>query len=145
TKRRQRDIEDEPTGGAQRSPQPLSRLRKRHNPHAAMLFLGALLLQASKLMSEHPHLFDRELLRQRQRRALALGPATFLIDRVAEDLSDRLSAVLRQFNRAVDIGTPTDAARRVLAARRIPELRVVADEEALPFANGSVDLVVSLL
>jgi SAM-dependent methyltransferase len=96
-------------------------------------------------MSEHPRLFDRALLRKRRRRAVAFGPATFLIDRVAEDFSERLSAVLRRFDRALDLGTPTDAARRVLAARGIPELRVVADEEALPLANGSVDLVVSLL
>ena len=56
------------------------------------------------------------LLRARQRRARALGPETFLIDRVADELGERLAAVLRQFERAVDLGTPTDAVRRVLAA-----------------------------
>ena len=56
------------------------------------------------------------LLRARRLRAPALGPSTFLIDRVAEELGDRLAAVLRSFERAVDLGTPTDAVRRVLAA-----------------------------
>ena len=62
-----------------------------------------------------PVVFDRMLLRARQRRARALGPETFLIDRVAADLAERLGAVLRQFDVAVDLGTPTDAVREALA------------------------------
>jgi SAM-dependent methyltransferase len=87
------------------------------------------------------------LLRARQQRARALGPATFLLDRVAAELGDRLAVVLRQFERAVDLGTPTDALRRVLAASgKVGNIvDVIADEEALPFANGSLDLVVSAL
>jgi SAM-dependent methyltransferase len=111
-------------------------------------------------MSASPTIFDRKLLRARQQRARALGPATFLLDRVAAELGERLSAVLRQFERAVDLGTPTDAVRRVLAAsgkvativaaepdarHHAPALSVAADEEALPFADGSLDLVVSAL
>jgi SAM-dependent methyltransferase len=108
-------------------------------------------------MSGNPTIFDRQLLRARQRRARVLGPETFLIDGVADDLGDRLSGVLRRFDRVVDLGTPTDAVRRVLAksdhvgpvvaaspATRAP-LGVVADEEALPFADGALDLVVSAL
>src|SRR4051812_49558622 len=63
----------------------------------------------------HPIIFDRRLLRMRRARAVALDPATFLIDRAADDLAGRLSAVLRKFGLAVDLGTPTDAARRALA------------------------------
>ena len=63
-----------------------------------------------------PAIIDRYLLRARRRRALALGPATFLLDRVAEDLVDRLATVLRSFACALDLGTPTDAVRRALAA-----------------------------
>ncbi len=96
----------------------------------------------------------------RQQRARALGAETFLLDRVAEDLGERLSAVTREFDRAVDIGTPTDAVRRALAetgkaativaaAPAAPRdgafAHVVADEEALPFAGASLDLVVSAL
>jgi len=109
-----------------------------------------------------PLLFDRRLLRARRRRALALGPATFLVDRAAEDLAERLSAVLRRFELAVDLGTPTDAIARTLArsgavgtlvradalADQVPGhsgLVVAADEEALPFRAASLDLVVSVL
>ena len=110
-------------------------------------------------MPQSPTIFDRTLLRARQQRARALGPETFLIDRVAADLGERLSVVLRTFERAVDLGTPTDAVRRALvesgkvativsaapAVARGDLLHVAADEEALPFADGALDLVVSAL
>jgi SAM-dependent methyltransferase len=111
-------------------------------------------------MSSGPKIFDRRLLHARQARARVLGPATFLLDRTATELGERLSAILRRFEVAVDLGTPTDAVRRILAAsgkvgaivaaayppdRNSSFLRVAADEEALPFADGSLDLVVSAL
>ena len=108
-----------------------------------------------------PLLFDRSLLRVRRERARSLGPATFLLDRAATELGERLSAVLRSFDIAADVGTPTDAVRRVLAASgkvktiiaadfgatRLDKsfLRVASDEEALPFADASLDLAVSAL
>ena len=66
-------------------------------------------------MSQPRLIFDRPLLRERHLRAQALGPSTFLIDRVAQDLADRLAAVVRRFECAVDLGTPTDALCRQLA------------------------------
>ncbi|MBM3530999.1 MAG: methyltransferase domain-containing protein [Alphaproteobacteria bacterium] len=104
-------------------------------------------------------IFDRPLLRARRARALALGPAAFLLERVADDFRERLSAVLRRFELAADLGTPGDAVRRKIADRvdalaaagwdagRVSDgaLRVVADEEALPFRDGSLDLAVSAL
>jgi len=101
-------------------------------------------------MSQGPAIFDRRLLRVRQARARALDPETFLIDRVADELGERLSVVLRQFERAADLGTPTDALCRMLAASGkvatiVGANSVAADEEALPFADGSLDLVVSAL
>ncbi|HEY4143346.1 MAG TPA: methyltransferase domain-containing protein [Pseudolabrys sp.] len=101
-------------------------------------------------MSSTPAIFDRKLMRLRQARALARGLETFLIDRVAADLGERLEAVLRTFDRAADIGTPTDAVRRILTASgKVAAIyggdSIVADEEALPFADGSLDLVVSAL
>jgi len=103
-------------------------------------------------------IFDRRLVRARRARAAALGPSIFLLERVAEDLSDRLATVLRQFDRAVDLGTPTDVVGRLLAAsgkvgtviraadgRYGQSLGLVADEEALPFRDGSLDLLVSAL
>lgn len=109
-------------------------------------------------MSSGPDIFDRRLLRVRRRRARRLKPATFLLDRVATDLAERLSLILRKFDVAVDLGTPSDAVRRVLLASNNigiiiaagldaddDYLRVTADEETLPFAEGSLDLVVSAL
>src|SRR5674476_784275 len=52
-------------------------------------------------MPQSPTIFDRKLLRARQQRALALGAETFLIDRVAAELGERLAVVLRQIERAV--------------------------------------------
>jgi SAM-dependent methyltransferase len=113
-------------------------------------------------MTTHPLVFDRSLLRARRRRARTLGPATFLLDRVAGDLAERVSTVVRRFDLAIDLATPTDAVRRALArntsvgtiiaavASRDDVAAddgpcVVADEEALPFAEGKLDLVVSAL
>jgi SAM-dependent methyltransferase len=112
-------------------------------------------------MSSDAKIFDRRLLRVRRRRARALGPATFLLDHAATEMAERLSAVLRQFEIAVDLGASSDAVWHALAASgkigtivaaatdaaglKKSVLRIVADEEALPFADASLDLVVSLL
>jgi SAM-dependent methyltransferase len=112
-------------------------------------------------MAQSPTIFDRKLLRTRRLRAVALGPVAFLMDRVADEMADRLSAVLRHFVRAADIGSPTDAVRRAIRSRDLAEnviavdalaglladdgQKIVADEEALPFRDGTLDLVVSAL
>jgi SAM-dependent methyltransferase len=115
-----------------------------------------------------PQIFDRALHRARLDRA-APRYAGFLKQRAAEDAAERLSAVLRDFPLALDLGARDGAFARALAesdaAARVgtvieadlsekmlrsnpvakPGLRLVADEERLPFAPGSLDLVVSLL
>lgn len=112
-------------------------------------------------MSQNPIVFDRQLLRARRRRAERLGVSDFLIERVADEMAERLSVVLRQFDFAVDLGTPGESVRRALAAggkvgtivaasplatsAPAGALAVVADEEALPFRDGALDLVVSAL
>jgi SAM-dependent methyltransferase len=109
-------------------------------------------------MSPAPIIFDRALLRRRHERARRLGPATFLLERVAQDLAERLSTVLRRFDVALDLATPAADVRQALAdnpaigkliaAHRDDVgsgLTVAADAEALPFADGSLDLVVSAL
>ncbi len=103
-----------------------------------------------------PLVFDRPLVRRRLMRARAGGYADFLLARAAEDLTERLATVLRPFPLALDVGTPTPAARDALLASGRAEavLRVsptpeagaaVGDEEALPAAEGRFDLAVSLL
>ena len=116
-------------------------------------------------MSDAPPLiFDRALHRVHLERA-AGNYAGFLKQRAAEDAAERLSAVLRDFPLALDLGARDGAFARALAgsdaAPRIGAvieadvsarmlhgregLRLVADEERLPFAPASLDLVVSLL
>ena len=112
-------------------------------------------------MTDSPVVFDRLLVRRRRRRAAALEPATFLLDRAADDLADRLAAVLRHFDRAVDLGTPGEAVREALSRLgsigtivktgaippdgRHPDKFIVADEETVPFGDGTLDLLVSVL
>ncbi|MCU0885667.1 MAG: methyltransferase domain-containing protein [Beijerinckiaceae bacterium] len=109
-------------------------------------------------MSEPLALFDRNLIRRRLRRAERIGFADFLILRAADDLGERLAAITRAFPVALDLGTATAAAARLLAQRPGTTLVVraaptqaggphelVADEERLPFAEASLHLVTSLL
>src|SRR5271169_6429202 len=111
-------------------------------------------------LATSPAIFDRALIRSRRRRAARLGPVTFLLDRVADEFADRLAAVMRHFDVAVDLGTPSDAVRSALTrlgsvstiirsdaavdgGAPLAQKSVAADEEALPFRDASLDLVVS--
>ena len=86
----------------------------------------------------------------------------FLLARAADELADRLAIVQRRFPLAVNVGAHhgllSRRIRGVAGVERIvdvdatPQLltgavdmRVVADEEALPFAEASIDLFVSAL
>lgn len=117
-------------------------------------------------MTASPLLFDRALLRQRlDRAAPEFGAADFLKARAAQDVVMRLETILRRFPVAVDLGArnghffkalsdsdaranldtliEADLSGRMLAGRE--SLRVVADEERLPFGDATLDLVVSTL
>ncbi|MFK8249976.1 methyltransferase domain-containing protein [Ancylobacter terrae] len=108
-------------------------------------------------MSGPVEVFEPRALAARRRRARALGPETFLLERVAEDLADRLAAVKRHFELAADLATPADSLRthlgdpamitRLIVAGPLErgDIDVAADAEALPFAPASLDLVVSAL
>jgi SAM-dependent methyltransferase len=97
-------------------------------------------------MSTGPTIFDRALLRTRQRRANALGAETFLLDRVATELAERLAAVLRTFERAADIGTPADALQRALTGKveSIDHIEI-GDDEVIRVPDASINLAVSAL
>jgi NADH dehydrogenase [ubiquinone] 1 alpha subcomplex assembly factor 5 len=106
-------------------------------------------------------IFDRRLLIQRRNRVAARAAEhDFLLARVADDIVERLGAVKRQFARVLNLGAhhgllgrrlrqvpgvelviDAEAAASLLAQCEGP--RVQADEEALPFAGQSFDLVVS--
>jgi SAM-dependent methyltransferase len=93
-----------------------------------------------------PKLFDRALLRARQRRARRGEPATFLLERVAEDMEERLHAVLRDFADVAEIWTPGELLRKPSSDRFKSIARIGLDDsehETLPFPPESLDLVVS--
>lgn len=103
-------------------------------------------------------LFDSALARRRLARARGGGYAGFLLDRLADDLDDRLGAVLRNFCAVLDLATPTHCLTPYLIGRYtgaglfrlspLPERGdgvIVGDPECLPLAPGSLDLAVSLL
>lgn len=112
-----------------------------------------------------PAIFDRALLRQRQDRAAAgLTDHDFLHRYIADDVVDRLESIIRTFDRAAFVGpgahhltgglTPACAVSHVVSGAWSPAMarlggdgapRLVADEEALPFADGALDLIVSIM
>jgi SAM-dependent methyltransferase len=108
-----------------------------------------------------PLVFDRALGRRRLARAQAGHYAGFLLDHAAADLAERLQPVTRSFPLGLDLGTPAPAVSRVLLdsgrvermvrlapsaeARSATAGLVRGDEEALPFAPESFDLIVSCL
>ncbi|MFZ4809536.1 MAG: class I SAM-dependent methyltransferase [Hyphomicrobiaceae bacterium] len=112
-------------------------------------------------MTTNPLIFDRALLARRRDRAAAAATAhDFLLVRVAEDIADRLHAVKRTFPIAVDLGSHHGVVGRAVAQvpgvetvvsieaapallRQAAAPKVQADEEALPFRDGALDLVVS--
>src|SRR5258708_22713969 len=110
--------------------------------------------------------FDRRLLRRRRDRAAAgLQAHEFLFREAAERLADRLDDVRRKFPLALDLGCHggqmaatltgrggierliqcdlSPAMARHAAANGLPAL--AADEEHLPFAGESFDLILSCL
>jgi SAM-dependent methyltransferase len=93
-----------------------------------------------------PILFDRALLRARQDRTLRSEPATFLLDRVVEDVDERLQAVTRSFSDVADVWTPGAALQKLLRGRFASIGHVGLDvSETLPLAPESLDLAVSAL
>jgi SAM-dependent methyltransferase len=94
-----------------------------------------------------PVLFDRAILALRQRRALR-APETFLLERVAEDLKDRLAAVNRSFVDVADIWTPGAGLKPYFAGQVGQLAHLAAPEtaaEALRLAPQSLDLALSAL
>ncbi len=104
-----------------------------------------------------PEIFDRRLRRQRRDRAApGFADHAFLREHMAAELIDRLDGVKRSFTRALDLGTADGAIADILRARGIQVAAldaghrfaaranaVQADEDRLPFADASFDLVVS--
>ncbi|MFC4350687.1 methyltransferase domain-containing protein [Fodinicurvata halophila] len=117
-------------------------------------------------MDDSIEIFDRRILRRhRDRAAAGFGDHDFLFMEVGERLLDRLDDVKRDFSSILELGCRTGGFSAALQ-RKYPEARLVscdvspamaararsderpvlvADEEALPFAPASFDLVFSVL
>lgn len=118
-------------------------------------------------MNDDVNIFDRDLVRRRRDRAARrLGDFDFLFMEGAERLCDRLLDIDRDFKVGVDLGCHGgEVARALTPAHRVDTLiqadmspgmtslaahntgraAVCADEEFLPFADGSLDVVISNL
>lgn len=114
-------------------------------------------------VGEHPDLlFDRRLLRLRRERAATAGRLEdFLLPRIAEELADRLLTVNRDFALGACLGAGDPAVTAALmktgriatmisgdaapaVARRTAPPALVCDDEILPFADASLDALVSV-
>ena len=114
-------------------------------------------------MTDAMQVFDRGAVRRhRDRAAATLGGCDFLLREVGERLLDRLDDVRRGFPAALDLGSHDGVVARLLRGRggietlihcdvspamaaAAPRPALAGDEECLPFAEHSFDLVVSLL
>jgi SAM-dependent methyltransferase len=117
-------------------------------------------------MAAPPVLFDRALRRRRLDRAAAtFSNANHLKARAAGDLVARLAAINRRFERAADLGARDGSFAKALASSEAADkigwlvetdlsrsmlgqgagARLILDEERLPFAPASLDLIVSSL
>jgi NADH dehydrogenase [ubiquinone] 1 alpha subcomplex assembly factor 5 len=111
-------------------------------------------------MSDPLHVFDRTAVRRhRDRAAVTVSAVGDILRDTAERLLDRLDDTTRRFTAALDVGGRGVVAP-LLLARGIPTLAcdispamaaragvpaAAADEEWLPFAPGSFDLIVASL
>ncbi|OHT19977.1 Malonyl-[acyl-carrier protein] O-methyltransferase [Sphingomonas haloaromaticamans] len=115
------------------------------------------MIQPPAPSSAVPEIFDRRIRRiRRDRAARTFADHAFLRDRMVEDMLDRLDSVKRSFTRALDLGTADGSLAAALRQRGIETIAadagfafaqaaggVQCDEDRLPFAAGSFDLVVS--
>lgn len=114
-------------------------------------------------MTDSPLIFDRtQRLRQRNRAAANFTERDFLFREAADRLADRLDDMTGSFPTALELGSHSGQLREVLQGRggietlvqadasaamtaRNQGLRVVCDEEALPFADAHFDAALSVL
>ena len=102
-----------------------------------------------------PRIFDRQTYAQRRSRAESSNAESFLVEQAATTLIERFHAITRRFRRGLDLGSRRQSFAQLapLADRWVcsalattnAAADVVADEEFLPFAPASFDLITSVL
>jgi SAM-dependent methyltransferase len=105
------------------------------------------------MLDEAPQIFDRAAYRARRERAAPANGDLFLAEEAAAQIAFRLGATNRSFSHALDLNSRLQTFEtlepyanswvRTGAAGDTPS--VIADEEALPYADASFDLAVSVL
>ncbi len=111
---------------------------------------------------ERPKVFDRRLLRLRRERAAKTGRLhDFLLARIGEELDDRLATINRHFARCACLGASDASIADRLArsgkvgcvingdmseivAKSCGRPALACDDEAIPFAAESLDMLVSV-
>ena len=114
-------------------------------------------------MESKQKLFDRNALRRNRTRASQALPAhDFLFADTSQQILDRLNVVKHTFPRILDLGCHTGHVKKLISpkhgtecfiscdpsaamARAAGTHSIVADEEDLPFADQSLDLILSAL
>jgi SAM-dependent methyltransferase len=112
-------------------------------------------------MSDQSLLFDRKLLRERRARfAHEIGARELVLAHVAREIAERVALMLRPFPLALDLGAYHGLLGRKVAelpsvgtmiyaesvpafAALCPRPALVCDEDALPFRDASLNLIVS--
>jgi SAM-dependent methyltransferase len=100
-----------------------------------------------------PRIFDPHAYRARRARAASMAGDVFLAQDAAGHLAERLEAINRRFSDGLDLHSraPLFGTLRPFAENWVrtgfawDNPTVIADDEALPFAQGSFDLVTSVL
>jgi SAM-dependent methyltransferase len=105
------------------------------------------------IMSTAPRIFNRQAYRARRARAVRAGSDAILVGDTADQAALRIASINRRFSRGLDLHSRREAfpALSPLAdtwirtGNRPDAPSVIADDEWLPFAEESFDLVTSIL
>ncbi len=142
-------------GNAKATPAPINRFSPLPSPMSVLSCKDRIGTSAAM---DSPEIFDRHLRRLRRDRAAAdFGEHAFLIDHMADELNERLAMVKRDFRRLLILGChdgrigqrfeqpgryiiSADAGLTFARASR----GLQCDEDRLPFADASFDLVISI-
>lgn len=106
------------------------------------------------MSTSQPHrIFDRGEYRQRRRRRFETEPDLFLLNETAEQVAARVASINRRFAHALDLNSRPQSLNHLRDAAGTwtragfdeAAADVIADDEFLPFADETFDLVTSIL
>ena len=102
------------------------------------------------MSQQNPLIFDRKKIKQQRQRGMKQsGDHNFLIDWASKQLISRLDVVKRDFSSVLQVGCrtplPLENVDHIVTVDLAGTPMVCADEELLPFANDSFDLIFSAL